>query len=97
MVISIVVVFLGCSGGERVDKHDAPDRWPFIVESGYLECFNHNEVVFRHGNDRYALSKAAIKSGKYLSIESMRRRNPPPSNTKMSLKEMIGLGKSGCQ
>jgi len=97
VVIGLAIMVLGCSGGKHVSQHDYKDVWPFIVESGSIECLNENEVVFTHNGDNYALNAKAIRSGKYLSVESMRKRNPPPSNTKMSLKEMTRIGLKECR
>lgn len=96
-IIGIILFLIGCSEGQGVNKHDYGDSWPFLVDSGHVACYNKGEVVFIHNGDVYALNSAAIRSKKYLSIESMRKHNPPPSSTKMSFKNMIEVGLKECQ
>ncbi len=93
----LLVFFISCSNSNEISKHEYKDLWPFLVNSGQLECRKSNEIVFIYKDDIYALNYNAIKSKKYLSVESLRRRNPPPSNTKISMKSVISKAKGFCR
>jgi hypothetical protein len=96
LALFIVMTLQNCSNSDKILKHHYKDSWPFIVTSGELECNNGNEIVFIYNSDKYALNRAAIKSRKYLSIESMRKRNPPPRSGKISLSAILKTGKALC-
>lgn len=75
--------------GKLVKKEDFGEKWPFTVESGYLDCVA-GSAVFRSGMTEYGLNGTATSRG-YTSVDRIWRADPGIPGAKIYIGEMIAL------
>ena len=86
--------------GRLVTRAEFGERWPFTVESGYVDCEGVYEAVFRVGDKTYAINGTARSWANrrgYLDITtSIWRDNPIGMGLKVNIGEMIDLALREC-
>lgn len=80
--------------GVFVSKEQYGEDWPFIVESGYVDC-DRLASIFRHDGKIYTLNGGGKDWG-YLPLQNIWRDNPQLSGTKVNIGPMIQLGLGQC-
>lgn len=105
LVVSFFVVgiFAGCgevnSSELPVSKEEFGDSWPLTVDSGYLECWKHNAVIFHSNGKTYAVNGTAIgwrRSEGWRDIEEIWADDPTPGYYKIDISPILDRGLTLC-
>lgn len=97
--IKVALVFLmaACSPSEnQVTQSQFGDKWPFTVESGYVDCVQPSRAIFRANGEVYALNGLARSAG-YKPIDEIWRDDPTGVLPKINIGQMISLALAQCK
>ena len=97
-IFSMLLIYSCSNNTKRLNKSDYGDDWPFSVQSGTVQCMDGFVVVFKTGNDTYALNDAARLSGEYKNIKEILRAdaNYPGKKIMMDLSQIEFEGLKQC-
>jgi hypothetical protein len=79
-----------------VTKADLGDKWPFTVDSGYVDCPDGLSAIFRTGNAEYGLNGMATSRG-FAEPDPIWRDDPTIPGAKISIGPMIDLARQECK
>ena len=92
-------LFSSCAeSGKQVTRQELGDRWPLIVDGGYVDCV-HGALVFRHDGTTYALNITALSKG-YAGIDPIWKNETRALNhrpLKVNLTPLIDLALEQCR
>lgn len=103
------LLFAGCGASGESNSSSAPskyisanefgDRWPLLVESGYVDCERGGCVVFRSGGETYAINGNAMswkaRRG-YSDLEPIWKDDPKIPGVKVSIAPILDAGLRFC-
>ena len=96
-IVGLIIATSACSqSGVEVSKHKYGEKWPFIVEKGYVDCVAPFAAIFRVDGKTYQLNGAATNKG-YAAIDPIWRDNPNISGVKVNIGPMIDLALKQCK
>lgn len=100
VVVIAPCVLFGCGGsaqpkGLLVSRAQYGDRWPFTVESGYIDCDPPGAAIFRTDSLTYGLNGWA-KSRGFADVRPVWRDNPTAPGLKVNIGPMIDLALQQC-
>jgi len=102
LILSLAVTLMACGqpsspspAGIQVTRAQYGDRWPFTIESGYLDCIPPGAVVFRSQSGAYAVNGLAESRG-FADVDPIWRDDPVNPGLKINIGPMIDLGLQQC-
>jgi len=97
LAFAFSLTIAGCGGsGMEVSKEQYGDRWPFIVNSGVVDCVDGQAAIFKVNGKSYQLNGLASGKG-YYPIGPIWRDNPAIPGTTISIGPMIDLALKQCR
>lgn len=82
--------------GRLVTKAELGDKWPFTVDSGYVDCPDGVSAIFRTGSVEYGLNGMATSRG-YAEPDPIRKADPTIPGAMISISPMIDLARQECK
>src|SRR5947209_14818060 len=82
--------------GVPVSRAEYGDRWPFMVETGYVDCVPPSCAVFRTGTTTYGLNGLAMSHG-FQDVRPIWRDDPSAPGLKVNIGPMIDLALGRCK
>ena len=82
--------------GRLVTKAELGDKWPFTVDSGYVDCPDGLSAIFRTGNVEYGLNGMATSRG-FAEPDPIWKDDPTIPGAKISIGSMIDLARQECK
>ena len=83
--------------GRLVTQNEFGDRWPFTVESGYVDCIQNKTPVFRSGPKTYGLTGYGTTNLGLPEIDPIWKNNPSIAGVKISLTPITDLARQQCE
>jgi hypothetical protein len=82
--------------GRLVTKAELGDKWPFTVDSGYVECPDSVSAIFRTADAVYGLNGMATSRG-YAEPDPIRLADPTIPGAMISIGPLIDLARQECK
>jgi hypothetical protein len=82
--------------GRFVTRQELGDKWPFTVDSGYVDCPDGISAIFRTGNTEYGLNGMATSRG-FAEPDAIRKSDPSIPGAMISIGPMIDLARQQCK
>ena len=109
-ILAVVVPLMMCASCSRSDgsnpgqapsgmlvtKADLGGKWPFTVDSGYVDCPDGLSAIFRTGNAEYGLNGMATSRG-FAEPDPIWKDDPTIPGAKISIGPMIDLARQECK
>jgi hypothetical protein len=111
-LLCILALALGCRGGTEtkgnsttgqaaaegrfINKAELGEKWPFTVESGYVDCPDGLSAIFRTGDTEYGLNGMATARG-FADPEPIWMNDPSIPGAKIDIGPMIDLARQECK
>lgn len=80
--------------GIQVNRNQYGVRWPFTVDSGYIDCLPPGAVVFRTASGTYGLN--GLAKPRFPDVRPIWRDDPESPSLKVNIGLMIDLGLQQC-